>query len=139
MPKTYSEKLKDPRWQKKRLEILKRDGFKCTECFGAERQLHVHHLFYRRSLDPWDYPDLAMITVCDECHEACARAAESLLMTVFGARNGIGCAGTALILSAQLKDVVEMEGWEMAILAISTNESFFNFAKSCGITGEVAV
>jgi len=26
---TYSEKLKDPRWQKKRLEILSRDNFTC--------------------------------------------------------------------------------------------------------------
>ena len=28
----YSEKLKDPRWQKKRLEILERDNFRCQYC-----------------------------------------------------------------------------------------------------------
>lgn len=29
---TYSQKLRDPRWQKKRLEILERDSFTCQHC-----------------------------------------------------------------------------------------------------------
>jgi len=29
---TYAEKLKHPLWQRKRLEILNRDGFKCAQC-----------------------------------------------------------------------------------------------------------
>jgi len=28
----YSKKLKDPRWQKKRLKIFKSDKFKCKIC-----------------------------------------------------------------------------------------------------------
>lgn len=28
----YAKKLMDPRWQKKRLEIFKRDGWKCQNC-----------------------------------------------------------------------------------------------------------
>lgn len=39
----YSQLLKDPRWQKKRLEILDRDDWKCTHCEAEHKTLHVHH------------------------------------------------------------------------------------------------
>jgi 5-methylcytosine-specific restriction endonuclease McrA len=41
--KTYSEKLTHPKWQRKRLEILNRDGFKCVLCGNEEMQLQIHH------------------------------------------------------------------------------------------------
>ncbi len=40
----YSEKLKDPRWQKKRLEIFQRDEFHCQQCGDGENTLCVHYL-----------------------------------------------------------------------------------------------
>jgi len=40
---TYRRKLADPRWQKKRLEILERDGFECNSCGDSSTELHVHH------------------------------------------------------------------------------------------------
>jgi hypothetical protein len=52
----YSQKLKDPRWQKKRLEILERDGWKCMACGDKEKTLHVHHIFYLPGKEPWDIP-----------------------------------------------------------------------------------
>ena len=64
----YSEKLKDPRWQKKRLEILERDGWKCMACGEKDKTLHVHHIFYLKDLDPWDIPDGLLITFCKDCH-----------------------------------------------------------------------
>lgn len=69
--KTYTEKLKDPRWQKKRLEILNRDNWRCcvTGCFETEKTLHVHHLDYISGKEPWDYPDEYFMTVCENCHE----------------------------------------------------------------------
>jgi 5-methylcytosine-specific restriction endonuclease McrA len=66
---SYSEKLKDPRWQKKRLEILERDGWACRFCGCKEKTLHAHHTIYLKP-DPWDYPDKVIITLCDDCHEA---------------------------------------------------------------------
>jgi hypothetical protein len=66
--KTYSEKLKDPRWQRKRLEILKRDEFTCLSCCDNEKTLHVHHSFYKKGADPWDYEDRHLVTLCEECH-----------------------------------------------------------------------
>ena len=50
---TYSEKLKDPRWQKKRLEIFERDNWACKKCGDTDTTLHLHHLEYQ-NCDPWD-------------------------------------------------------------------------------------
>lgn len=65
----YSEKLRDPRWQRKRLEVLQRDEWHCQICFDGESTLHVHHRYYERGKDPWDYPDRALVTLCESCHE----------------------------------------------------------------------
>lgn len=66
--KTYAEKLKDPKWQKRRLDILSRDGFTCQTCRDTETTLHVHHLQYFKG-DPWDVEDIYLITLCENCHE----------------------------------------------------------------------
>lgn len=41
---SYAEQLKDPRWQKKRLEILNRDEWKCTWCLSTEMLAGPWHL-----------------------------------------------------------------------------------------------
>jgi hypothetical protein len=65
---TYTEKLKDPRWQKKRLEILERDGFTCKLCGNTKETLNVHHWEYVKG-EPWDAPDYLLATLCTTCHE----------------------------------------------------------------------
>jgi len=64
----YSEKLKDPRWQKKRLEILERDNFTCKLCGDTKTTLHVHHKKYFKDKDPWDINNKYLITLCEHCH-----------------------------------------------------------------------
>lgn len=64
---TYSEKLRDPRWQRKRLEIFSRDNFACVSCGDKTKPLNVHHLVYRK-IDPWAYPDYLYQTLCEGCH-----------------------------------------------------------------------
>ncbi|HEX2868650.1 MAG TPA: HNH endonuclease [Ignavibacteriales bacterium] len=66
--KTYIEKLKYPRWQKKRLEILARDKWTCQICGNAEESLNVHHRVYSDN-EPWDEQDGNLITLCESCHE----------------------------------------------------------------------
>lgn len=66
---TYSEKLRDPRWQKMRLLVMERDGFECTNCGSEDKTLNVHHKVYRRGRNPWDYPDDELTTLCKDCHE----------------------------------------------------------------------
>lgn len=65
---SYSEKLRDPRWQKMRLKIMERDKFKCQHCYSAEKTLNVHHAFYTKGAAPWEYEDSALLTLCEDCH-----------------------------------------------------------------------
>jgi hypothetical protein len=66
--KTYSEKLKSPQWQKKRLEIMKRDKFTCKLCGDTETTLHVHHKEYIDGNNPWEYENSYLVTLCEDCH-----------------------------------------------------------------------
>lgn len=66
--KIYLSKLKDPRWQKKRLEILERDNFTCQMCKDEETELHIHHKKYGHE-NPWDNNNEDLITYCKYCHE----------------------------------------------------------------------
>ena len=64
----YADLLKDPRWQKKRLEIMKRDYFTCQSCGDDKSTLNVHHAYYENGKKPWEYPDDSLITWCEDCH-----------------------------------------------------------------------
>lgn len=66
---TYAEMLKDPRWQKKRLEIMQRDNFTCQHCGSTDKSLQVHHLIYHKDYKPWEYQSNELITLCSKCHE----------------------------------------------------------------------
>jgi len=68
MSKSYKDKLLDPRWQKKRLEILERDGWRCRYCGNDKLTLHVHHVLYLKGVDPWDYEDADLHALCEDCH-----------------------------------------------------------------------
>jgi hypothetical protein len=72
--KTYSEKLKDPRWQRKRLEIMQRDNFACTQCGDTSMTQNVHHWQY--SKEPWDAKNEDLTTVCRSCHEEIEKCKE---------------------------------------------------------------
>jgi uncharacterized protein YbaR (Trm112 family) len=69
MSKTYIDKLRDPRWQIKRLKIFERDKFTCQKCSTTTKTLVVHHKEYRNACEPWDYPDDCLITYCEDCHK----------------------------------------------------------------------
>lgn len=64
----YGDKLKKPKWQKKRLEILQRDDFTCQLCKDKEETLHVHHKSYEWGKEPWDYDNDNFVTYCEMCH-----------------------------------------------------------------------
>ena len=72
---TYSEKLKDPRWQKMRLKVLEYANFRCQICGDSKSTLHVHHSYYTRGKDPWQYPQGSLICVC-EYHHDCIHESE---------------------------------------------------------------
>ena len=66
---TYAERLKDPRWQKRRLEILQRDEWMCQSCADDKATLHVHHRRYISGRAPWEYEDSDLVTLCERCHD----------------------------------------------------------------------
>ncbi len=65
---TYADKLKNPLWQRKRLEILERDGFTCQKCTDSKTELHIHHKEYNGYIDPWEYENEKLETLCADCH-----------------------------------------------------------------------
>jgi len=67
--KSYGELLRDPRWQKRRLEIMNRAGFACEECDDDASTLNVHHKLYRKGAMPWEYPDAELACLCENCHK----------------------------------------------------------------------
>lgn len=64
---TYADKLRDPRWQKKRLKIMERDGYACRDCGCKDAMITVHHTYYAKG-GPWETPDECLMTLCDTCH-----------------------------------------------------------------------
>lgn len=70
---SYDDLLKSPRWLDKRNIILERDHHKCCYC-GSTYNLQVHHKYYSKypngkKVDPWNYSNDALITLCDKCHK----------------------------------------------------------------------
>ena len=68
--RAYQQKLKDPRWKALRLLILDRDLNTCQGCGEENVPLEVHHQYYLRGREPWDYPDDAMTSLCRSCMKA---------------------------------------------------------------------
>jgi len=63
----YSKKLKHPRWQRLRLEVMERDDWKCRLCFSEGSTLAVHHKKYTGE-NPWDADSRDLVTLCEDCH-----------------------------------------------------------------------
>lgn len=63
----YKKLLEHPLWQRKRLEIMKRDGFMCRWCGNDDQLLHIHHLKYGNG-KPWEVPDEWLVAICEDCH-----------------------------------------------------------------------
>lgn len=68
--KTYWEKLKDPRWQKKRLIVLQERDFRCEVCGDDKSTLHVHHKQYFKGREPWEYENVQLAVLCEKCHSS---------------------------------------------------------------------
>jgi hypothetical protein len=70
---TYFAQLRDRRWQRKRLKILERDGWRCQnpKCRHPDDDavfLVVHHHVYLPDKMAWEYADAELTTFCHRCH-----------------------------------------------------------------------
>lgn len=100
---TYIDLLHHPYWQKKRLRILNRDDWTCRRCCDTQTMLQIHHLWYNIELKPWEYPDEALITLCDLCHKK-AEFIKWLTRTGLYTLHELGFSNIDLI---EIKEVVE--------------------------------
>lgn len=73
VPKKVPQTI-DPRWQRRRLEIFKRDGFCCRLCQSERNTLHLHHERYIPGKEAWEYTDKDLSTLCASCHERVTKA-----------------------------------------------------------------
>ena len=62
----YRALLRDPRWQRKRLEVMRRADFRCEDCGSERRTLNVHHERYDGL--PWEARDEDLACLCESCH-----------------------------------------------------------------------
>ncbi len=76
---SYSLLLKNPAWQKKRLQILERDNFACKMCGDKNNPLHIHHKRYINDNLPWEYQDDDLITLCEYCHKWIERSQKEII------------------------------------------------------------
>lgn len=65
---SYSDLLRDPRWQRKRLEVMQRANFTCEHCGRTDRTLNVHHPRYVAGRKPWEYETTELRCLCEPCH-----------------------------------------------------------------------
>lgn len=65
---TFKEQYEHPLWQRKRLEVMARDDFKCKECGNNKILLNVHHKWYSSDKMVWEYDNNCYVTLCKKCH-----------------------------------------------------------------------
>lgn len=98
---SYSELLRDPRWQKVRLKKLEAANWCCQACYDHETMLSVHHKRYVKGRLPWEYPEHELVVLCQPCHEYEHQGKElrSDLMAALHA-DGPACAADAFAVMA---------------------------------------
>lgn len=112
MKRTYSDKLRDPRWQQKRLKLLEAAEWKCWSCESGTTNLQVHHQYYLRNTDPWDYEDDCYKVLCEDCHKTNQKSME-----------------TAHKFIARFHLILVLE--EMSKASEDEQDSFFNIMAAC--------
>ena len=99
----FLEQYKDPRWQKKRLEVMERDGFMCQSCNNTETTLNVHHIVpYRKNAKPWEYENEELTTLCENCHNEITEIIEYCKLVVMGRCWCVDSAGEVQRIIAEL-------------------------------------
>lgn len=64
----YHDQLIDKRWLKKREQVFKLKGRKCSVC-GSTHNLQIHHLRYFNDKYAWEYKMKDLVVLCESCHK----------------------------------------------------------------------
>lgn len=65
--KNYFKLLDNPLWIKFRHIVLSKHNNKCDKC-GSKKYLSIHHPYYKKGADPWDYKPEEVEVLCKRCH-----------------------------------------------------------------------
>ncbi len=114
----YHEMLRDPRWQRMRLEVMQRDHFRCVECGDERTTLNVHHTYYAKGKKPWEYEARALRTLCEPCHKKISDVLADLTRLIGGLDlNAVGLV-TQLIRDDIMRDVATAIADPLRVCAI---------------------
>ena len=69
---------------------MERDEFTCRHCRSKGKTLNVHHHFYKKGAMPWDYEDIDLITLCENCHEILERQLSFVTREISRSRSLLG-------------------------------------------------
>lgn len=109
---SYAAKLKDPRWQRKRLEILQRSDWSCESCGDRTSTLHVHHKQYIKGREPWEYEASGLEALCEKCHSKAHDEKTFLTQVISEFPSEMAPALAALLVGYGFDDgYVEAEHW----------------------------
>ena len=114
---SYSELLRDPRWQRKRLEVLEREEWACEECGDKTTTLHVHHTYYAKGKKPWEYPTESLRCLCAPCHLCVTEATQELQRLIGGSYRAVVdmLVGYARVIAGDGISPIRVESAEVAI------------------------
>ena len=80
---SFAAKFKDPRWLRRREEIIAAADYQCQDCGATDTDaLDVHICYFEQGREPWEYPDEAYRCVCTE-DRAIRRPLEKELRQIF--------------------------------------------------------
>lgn len=129
MASDYQRKLKDPRWNNVRKSILKRDNYTCINCHNDNIKLNVHHTYYDLNLEPWEYDEDSLITLCENCHEEHHRTDRYLNKVILDAINkcGLDKYGKLLIASAFEAKAIELRDSKEVMSNLDINAICLSF------------
>jgi len=66
---SYQAQLKQPEWQRRRMEMLERADCRCQHCDTRDESLEIHHHHYVPSRFAWEYTDDELMVLCKSCHQ----------------------------------------------------------------------
>ncbi len=61
---SFSDKFKDPRWIRRRDEIIASAEYLCQDCGVAADDLEVHICYFEQGREPWEYPHEVYRCLC---------------------------------------------------------------------------
>lgn len=114
---TYSEQLRHPNWQRKRLEVMEAAAFSCESCGDTETTLNVHHRRYVKGRMVWEYERTELQCLCQPCHAQHHEhrdLLERLLMNGEGREaQAIGLLGGSYAAQLEIGDDLEREAMQV--------------------------